>query len=128
MSESLPDELLVVLTTAPSREEGERLARGLVERGVAACVNVSARMRSFFHWNGELCSDDEVQLFIKTTAASYEGLAAVIQELHSYDLPEILALPVARADAGYGAWLRAQVRAPDEPDRGDGASSRAKQG
>lgn len=105
----MSQECLIVLTTAPSREEGEALARQIIERRLAACVNVSARMRSFFHWNDEVCADDEVQLQIKTTSQGFEALAAAIRELHSYDLPEILALPVAQADDDFADWIRSQI-------------------
>ncbi|MEM1245569.1 MAG: divalent-cation tolerance protein CutA [Acidobacteriota bacterium] len=105
----MPEQCLIVLTTAPSREEGEALARQIVERRLAACVNVSARMRSFFRWNDEVCADEEVQLQIKTTTDGFAPLAAAIRELHSYDLPEILALPVATGDDDFADWIRSQV-------------------
>ena len=105
----MSEDCWIVLTTAPSREEGEQLARQLVERELAACVNVSARMRSFFRWNGEVATDDEVQLLIKTTPAGYDALAAAIGELHSYDLPEIVALPAAKVEKEFASWVSSQV-------------------
>ena len=81
----------------------------LVERRLAACVNVSARMHSYFQWKGEVCVDDEVQLFIKTTAGRYDELTVAIRELHSYELPEIVAVSPRQIDSEYARWVNGEV-------------------
>jgi len=104
------DDALVVLSTVPARDgHAERLARLLVEAGVAACVNVLGPVRSIYRWNGELCDDLEQQLVIKTRVGRYAALEELLRNEHPYDVPEILALPVAAGGASYLAWLRAHT-------------------
>jgi len=102
-------EPLVVLTTTGSEEEASRIARALVERRLAACVNIVAGVRSVYAWRGEICDDAEMLLVSKTTRGRFEALAATIRELHSYDVPEIVALPTAAVDPAYAAWLAGSV-------------------
>lgn len=99
------DETLVVLTTAESLEEGAHIAKTLVERKLAACVNVVPGVRSIYSWKGEICDDAEVLLVSKTNRARFEDLATAIRDLHSYDVPEIIALPPHAVDPAYAAWL-----------------------
>jgi periplasmic divalent cation tolerance protein len=105
-------EALLVLTTAGSREEANRIAEALVERRLAACVNVLPGVRSIYRWQGSVHRDDEWLLVSKTRRDAYEALAAAIRELHSYDTPEIVALDVDRGDPKYLAWLAEQVADP----------------
>lgn len=105
-----PDErYLVVLCTAPTEEAGAELGRGLVERQLAACVNIVPGVRSIYSWQGEVKDDAEVQLLIKTRSARFEALAAWIRDHHPYDEPEIIALPIAEGSASYLAWIAAQT-------------------
>jgi len=104
-----PSELIVVLTTAGSDEEARRLARALVERKLAACVSVVPGVRSVYRWRGRICDESEMLLVSKTTRARFETLATAIRELHSYDVPEIVALPADAVDPAYAAWLRAAI-------------------
>jgi periplasmic divalent cation tolerance protein len=101
-------DLILVMTTAPE-EEAETLARTLVEERLAACVNVHPPMTSLYWWKGTLERDEESQLVIKTTRARLEALAARIHELHSYEMPELLIVPVAWGSEGYLDWVRASV-------------------
>ena len=110
MSRAESEKPIVVLTTAGSDEEAERLARGLLERRLAACVNVVPAVRSFYTWKGETCDDREILLVSKTTAGRYDALAEAIRELHSYDVPEIVALPTHAVDEAYARWLGDAVR------------------
>ncbi len=98
--------LLAVYTTTATREEARRIAAALVERRLAACVQISD-IESTYVWQGAVQQEPECRLMIKTTAEVYEAVAALIRELHSYDLPAIFALPVERADAAYRAWVSA---------------------
>ena len=101
-------ELRVVLVTAPDPECGERLARALVEERLAACVNLVPGIRSFYRWEGRVQDDPEVLLVVKTQAGRAEALAARVQELHPYELPEVLELPVVGGSAAYLDWVFAE--------------------
>jgi len=96
---------LVVMTTVGTEEEASRLARELVCRRHAACVNRVPGIKSTYRWQGKVCSDTEYLLVIKTLESEYPAVEATIRELHSYELPEILAFPVARGEAGFLGWL-----------------------
>ncbi len=100
---------LVVLVTVPSQEEGMRLAKTLVEEHLAACVNVVPGVRSIFFWEGRLQEEGEALLVMKTGRERYEALQRRILALHSYSVPEILALPVESASPAYVAWVRESV-------------------
>ena len=99
------DEALVVLTTLPDRGAATTLARALVERRLAACVNVLAECTSIYRWQGAVEDAQEVPLLIKTRALLYDQLQAAIQELHPYELPEIIAVPVAQGSDEYLQWV-----------------------
>jgi periplasmic divalent cation tolerance protein len=100
------EDLLLVLSTAASREEGVGIGRRLVEERLAACVNVVPAARSVFVWEGELQEADEALLVIKTRRDRYADLERRIQALHSYSVPEILAVPIASGSPAYVAWVR----------------------
>jgi periplasmic divalent cation tolerance protein len=99
----------IVLVTAGSREEAERLAEALVGERLAACVNIVGPIRSIYRWQGEVCRDDEQLLLIKTTRQRCESLERRVRELHSYDVPEVIVLPIESGSAAYLSWLREQV-------------------
>lgn len=98
-------ESLLVLTTCSSAAEADSLATALVQRRLAACVNTLDGVTSTYRWQGGVAREQENLLLIKTTAERYAELEAAIQELSSYELPEILAVPVAAGSAEYLAWL-----------------------
>src|SRR3954470_7299986 len=100
----------VILSTAGSREEAERLASALVERLLAACVNVVGARASTYRWQGKVERADEFLLLIKTTAAQFPAVAAAIKELHSYELPECVELTVTAGSEGYLAWIAESVK------------------
>ncbi len=102
-------EALQVITTTATRDEAEALAAALVERRLAACVQVVGPIRSIYRWAGAVESAEEWLCQIKTLAAHYPALEAAIQALHAYDVPEILATPIAAGSAAYLGWLRDQV-------------------
>lgn len=99
---------LLVLTTCGA-EDGERIAKALVERQLAACVNAVPGIRSTYRWEGKVVTDDEHLLVIKTTTARYPELEAAIHELSSYDVPEVVAVPIERGSEAYLGWLAASV-------------------
>jgi periplasmic divalent cation tolerance protein len=105
-----PDVRLVLTTVPPG--EARALAARLVEEGLAACVNVIPGVRSLFRWEGSLEDAPESLLVVKTRQERLEALAARIQALHPYEVPEILALPVAAGSPAYLAWLFAATSPP----------------
>lgn len=99
----------VVLVTGPDREQLTEMGRRLVEEGEAACVNVTDGVRSVYRWQGEVQEDDEALALVKTTRARLKDLEALVQELHPYDEPEFLALPVRAGSASYLDWVADSV-------------------
>lgn len=100
---------LVLLSTAPSADEAARLARALVEERLAACVNIVPGARSIYRWQGEVCDEPEHLLVIKTTPPRREALVARLLELHPYECPEAIALPIVAGAPGYLSWLAEQT-------------------
>ncbi len=96
---------LVVVTTAGTEEEANLIAEELVERRHSCCVNILPIHRSVYRWQGKVCDDSEYMLIIKTLESEYPAVEAAIQELHSYDLPEILAFGIRRGEAGFLTWI-----------------------
>lgn len=100
---------LVVYCTCPDTASAERIAAALVGERLAACVNIAASVRSVYCWQGEPQNDQELLLIIKTRYDVYAGLEARIQELHPYDVAEIIALPIIAGAADYLAWIDENV-------------------
>lgn len=96
---------LVALVTAPNEAEAESIARALVEDRLAACVNMVRGIRSLYRWEGAVQDDSEVLMVVKTRQRHLEHLVARVKELHSYTVPEIIALPIVGGSADYLAWL-----------------------
>ncbi len=103
-------EHLQVQTTAGSEEEAERIAAALVERHLAACVQVIGPIASHYRWQGETKRQREWLCLAKTTSARYAELEAAIRELHSYEEPEVIATPIAAGSSGYLAWVAESAR------------------
>lgn len=96
---------LLVLCTHPDADGAEALARTLVDERLAACVNVLPRMTSIYPWQGEIRRGQEHQLVIKTRAGAFDALEARLCELHPYDVPELIAVPVTHGLAAYLNWI-----------------------
>jgi periplasmic divalent cation tolerance protein len=102
-------DILIVYCTLPTGEQAGRateIARALVEEGLAACVNLIPQIRSFYRWRGEVHADAEQLAIIKTTAERFEALRARLVEMHPYECPEVVAVPVAHGHADYLHWVR----------------------
>jgi periplasmic divalent cation tolerance protein len=99
-----------VYTTYPSFVEAERAGQALVQRRLAACVNILPGMISFYWWQGKIDRGDEVVMIIKTRASLAEPVRAAVKEMHSYSTPAILVLPVESVDADYHAWIVAEAK------------------
>ena len=111
-------DILAITTTVGSRADAERLARAILERRLAACVQVEEGLTSFYRWQDKDCEDAEVRLTIKTLPACEAALGELFLEKHPYEVPQFLCTSM-RASAEYLAWVRAEVRAPaagGEPD------------
>ncbi len=98
---------LIVITNAPDRDVALKIAHALIERKLAACVNILAECTSVYRWQGRLETATEVPLLIKTRAAIYDDVEAAIKSLHPYELPEIVAVPVERGLPAYLEWVNA---------------------
>lgn len=96
---------IVALSTASSVEDAEFIARELVERRLAACVNIVPGVSSIYRWRGEVERSEEVQLVIKTSAERFEALREALLKLHTYELPELVAIEVKAGHPPYLAWL-----------------------
>jgi periplasmic divalent cation tolerance protein len=103
---------LLVLTNLPDKDAAGRLATALVERRVAACVNVLGECSSVYRWQGRIETAAEVPMLIKTTAAAYPALEQAIRALHPYELPEIIAVPLSVGLPAYLQWVDAETRPP----------------
>ena len=100
---------IVVVTTVGTEEQAYLIAREIVARRHAACVNIVPGVRSIYRWKGKICKDGELLLIIKTLEGEFEGVEATIKELHSYELPEILAFNVTRGEKSFLGWISNSV-------------------
>ena len=105
---------IVVLVTCPTRTVARRIARALVTRRLAACVNVLPGIESTFQWKGKINRSPEVLLLIKTTRRRFSSLATALVRLHPYDVPEVIALPLVAGHPPYLTWVR-RVVSPSVP-------------
>lgn len=103
------DDVRIVYVTAADEAEGARIARVLVGESLAACVNIVPGVRSVYRWEGAIEEAEEAMLAIKTTAGRLEALDRRVRELHSYDLPEVVAVTVAGGSDAYLGWVRRSV-------------------
>jgi periplasmic divalent cation tolerance protein len=106
---------LIVLSTLPDRAGALALAGALLERRLAACVNVLAECTSVYRWQGKVETAAEVPILIKTTAERYAALEQAIRELHPYELPEIVAVPIRGGLPGYLQWVADETRSDSTP-------------
>src|ERR1700747_1772283 len=100
---------IVVFSTCASREEAERIARAIVGERLAACVQLLPAIQSIYHWQGEVEQSDEILMLFKTTSERFPALQRRVEELHSYQTPEIIAVPVTEGAEKYLTWLRDAV-------------------
>jgi periplasmic divalent cation tolerance protein len=106
------DECIVVFITAPSIESAEAIGKSLVEKGLAACVNMIPAVTSVYVWEGELCREQEILMMAKSVISLFPSLEAHVKELHDYDEPEIIAVPITEGSESYLKWVRESCRKP----------------
>jgi periplasmic divalent cation tolerance protein len=104
-------EFIIVLITCPNKEVGEQVANALLERKLAACVNMVAPVTSLYTWKGEINRDEEMLLIVKSRADLFESeLIPAVKAVHPYEVPEIIALPVLMGSEDYLGWIREVTR------------------
>ena len=102
----MPDSFIVVLTTIPTRSQSQKLARAILKKHLAACVNILGPAESLFWWQGEIDRAKEFVLLLKTRASRFTRLRQFIEKHHPYSVPEIVALPIKKGSASYLNWIR----------------------
>ncbi|MGD0885392.1 MAG: divalent-cation tolerance protein CutA [Thermodesulfovibrionales bacterium] len=100
------EETIVVFITASNEDEAARIARALVEERLAGCVNIIKGIRSIYSWMGKVQDEAEVLMIVKTRESLFDALSTRVKELHSYAVPEIIALPVIKGSTDYLTWLK----------------------
>ncbi|MCK9431985.1 MAG: divalent-cation tolerance protein CutA [Candidatus Omnitrophica bacterium] len=101
---------LVVLVTAKDKKEARKISSGLIEAGLAACINIVGGVESVFFWKNKLNREKETLLIIKTKKERFSRVIKLIRSIHSYEVPEIIALPVVAGDKSYLRWVDANLR------------------
>jgi periplasmic divalent cation tolerance protein len=120
MSELEP--ITLVLTSVGTEQQAVEISEELIARRLATCVNIVPCLRSIYRWKGKICEDTEYLLLIKTPQAYFDRVSEAIREFHSYELPEILALPVERAESAFHEWILRMVEPPAGAEAGDDSS------
>lgn len=105
----MPDEI-AIFVTANSIDEAERIGKMLVQEKLVACVNVVSSIRSFFHWKGELCEEDEVLMILKSVKKNLDEIINKVKKLHSYEVPEVIALPIIGGSEDYLKWINQETQ------------------
>lgn len=103
-------EFIVIYCTVPNKNEGKEIAKALIKHKLVACVNIMDKIESMFLWDGQMMEEKEALLMIKTKREMFEDINSVIQKLHSYNVPEVVAVPVIEADSTYLKWIAHEVR------------------
>ena len=103
-------EFIVIYCTVPNKKEGKEIAKKLVEKKLIACASIMDKVESVFSWDGDLCEETEALMIIKTKKELFERVNGVIQGLHSYNVPEVIAMPIIEADETYLKWIAHETR------------------
>lgn len=103
-------EYIVIYCTVPNKKEGVEIARALLEQKIVACVNIIDKVESVFSWDGKIMEEKEALMIIKTKQEFFTRINHTIQKLHSYNVPEVIALPIVEADETYLKWIEHEVR------------------
>ena len=101
---------IVIFCTVPNKDDAKKISKALIEENLAACVSTVDKVNSMFSWNGEVCTENELLLVIKTRRDLFEKIEVVIKALHSYNVPEIIALPVIVGSDDYLGWIEHETK------------------
>lgn len=101
---------IVILVTSPNKKEARRIAGGLLKKRLAACVNIIDKAQSLFWWQGRLEKSSEALMVIKSKKEKFSAIAKLIKSMHSYDVPEIIALPIVAGEEKYLRWIDGALR------------------
>ncbi|MEM2108622.1 MAG: divalent-cation tolerance protein CutA [Candidatus Bathyarchaeia archaeon] len=101
----MPNEYIVVIVTAANRQEAEKIAQYLLKEKLIACANILGPIFSFFHWEGKIESAEEYLMLMKSRRDLFGKIADAVKALHSYEVPEVIALPIDEGSKSYLAWL-----------------------
>ena len=107
------EEITVVMTSVGTEQQAVEISEELIARRLATCINIVPCLRSIYRWKGKVCEDTEYLLLIKTPEKLFDAVSAAIREFHSYELPEILALPVSAAETNFHQWVLDMVAPGD---------------
>jgi periplasmic divalent cation tolerance protein len=107
--------LLQIVTTVPDDDQARRLARLMVSRRMAACVQITGPIFSVYPWQGKIEQSEEWRLLIKTQARMFGPICAFLRDNHPYELPQVVALPIEDASPEYAQWVAQQLAPPDSP-------------
>lgn len=110
---AVSDSITVILTSVGTEQQAVEISEELITRRYATCVNIVPCLRSIYRWKGKVCEDTEYLLLIKAPASRFDAISETIRELHSYELPEIMALSVEQAEQAFRQWIVNSV-APEE--------------
>ena len=108
----MTDKVMVLVTCSSAKEAG-KIGKALVEKRLAACVNISSPVRSVYRWEGKVCDEKEFVLFIKTARGLFGQLRGEVERLHSYHVPEVICLPIVDGAPNYLNWISKSVRAEE---------------
>lgn len=106
----MDNEYLVVLVTAPGEDKASEMAHSLLEDGLCACINITPKIRSVYKWQGNIVDEEESLLIIKTKKELFEDLKERIINIHPFDVPEVIALPIAEGSKRYLDWIEDSVK------------------
>jgi len=103
-------EYIIILITTTNTDEAKKICNSLVTKKLAACGNIVSPVHSIFQWKGELCKEEEALLILKSTAKNFQELEAEVKKLHSYETPEIIALPISAGSQQYLQWVADETK------------------
>ncbi|MFH0855362.1 MAG: divalent-cation tolerance protein CutA [Candidatus Omnitrophota bacterium] len=101
---------IIILITAKERKEAEKIAKSLIKNKLAACVNIVSGIKSFFLWQGKLNQVEETLLIVKSRKEKFNKIAKLVKASHSYDVPEIIAMPIVSGFKPYLSWINDSIR------------------
>lgn len=113
------EKITLVMTSVGTEQQAVEISEELISRRLATCINIVPCLRSIYRWKGKVCEDTEYLLMIKTPEKLFADVSSAIREFHSYELPEILALPVSAAESNFHQWVLQMVAPGGEGDDDD---------